>query len=359
MKILILINTNFPINSLTYETCTNKYELIGYLMKNYLEAVCESGTEIIINKSYPHIHKKNADGLPEVDHIIFIDKTGFANKNINYFNYIKKFAKYSVNTICESNIYWRGEDACFYLYNGTAGQDNIIPLLYPIDDRIIMPVHLDNVINILIDMPTDEPQKEIFNDQILKYIEFRNEYPGIKFNIKLIDKDNNIYEFNQENKKETLLDTREYHKYIDFICETNVYIMLYKTLNFYRLFELATANAIIATQLDFIPKMIIDKVSAIIYDGTISWDIIIHKLENNVSRENLMNNEYNINTVTNIIHNRIMNYKNETSSTAVFAVSAHPIIKKVLKPTKIMDKIIPTEAPKKKQRIFIQKNFNQ
>ncbi|ARF11435.1 hypothetical protein Klosneuvirus_1_292 [Klosneuvirus KNV1] len=286
MKLLLLANCN-NINTDNIEDCKNRNEIFTFLLKSYLiKMAINNNFEIEVMKCFPYLEYKKTKTIlfPKVDHIIFIDEKGFYDKNLNFINYLHKFAKYTVSTICKNSKYLAGEDLMFNYIKCDIPDNKVVNVKPPCDKFLYDSRKEEDIIYILFNEPESpfdiiQPKitekKQILSE--LKAIMEENPTTQFKFAsintklIKFIDNDNNI------------LEIKQFVSYTDYIYElskANIYFMNDKCQDIYKLYELSMCDTLIVTNNKYISDTLKNELEIISFDKFIDWKIIFDKINN-------------------------------------------------------------------------------
>lgn len=315
MKILLLSNCN-NINTNNIEDCKNRNEIFTFLVKSYLMKIADiNDLEISVMKCFPTVNYKNlkANLFPKVDHIIYIDEKGLYDTNIYFTNYLHKFAKYTVSTICKNSKYFAGEDIMFSYIKSDILNNKIVYVKPPCDKYLYDTRKEDNTIYILfneLESPFDfidsNLEERLYILSELKTIIENNPETQFKFAsintklIKFIDINNNV------------LEVKQFTSYIDYIYElskANIYFMTEKCQDLYRLYELSMCNTIIVTNDKYISNAIKNELDIITFKTDIDWNIIFDKINTHSIRNNMIT-DY---SWENVINSILDNYTKYTS----------------------------------------------
>ena len=302
MKVQLLLNTNnVNINSLS--DCKTKTELFAFMIKTHIKKLDEQ-IELSINKCFPctemksTFKKKTINNFKKVDHIIFLDDSGFYRKHMTFINHLKKYSS-TISTICEHSKFYNGEDAMF-IYNNLLTNKNIHYIPTPLDENIYTSSKLKNTIYILLDK---NPDKFILN-QIYNLISVNYLNNEISFIIGVINKTRidfiNISVNGNSDVFFNITKSIRFNSYMEYISElskANLFISaneINKINDIYLLYELAMCNTLNVSKQGLIERNIIDELDLCIFDESIeiNWREVFTKLDTYNIREKLITNHY-------------------------------------------------------------------
>lgn len=290
MKLLLLANCN-NINTSNIEDCKNRNEIFVFLLKSYLIKIADKNNlEVDVIKCFPNMkYKKMKINLfPKVDHIIFVDEKGLYDADYHFIHYLRKFAKYTVSTICKNSKYLAGEDIMFNYIKCNINNDKIINVNPPCDTNLYNSRKEEGLIYILFNEP--ETVFDKLHPMIAERIKILSELKTIMEDnpttlfkiasinthmIKIIDANNNI------------LDTIQFKSYIDYIYElssANMYFMADKCHDIYKLYELSMCNTLIISNIKYINTSIKNELDIITFGQSVDWEIIFERISEKVNK---------------------------------------------------------------------------
>jgi len=242
MKILLLSNCNNS-NPSKLDDCITKTELMIYLIKQHIQEIPD--IKLITSKCYPTLSNSKLNCYPLVDHIIFINPTGFYNIKNKFYNQIKNNSKYTISTICDNIKFSTYEDITFTIDQCTY-HNKLAHMVPPLDTLIYAPRQENNILCVLLSRPPI--MMDLYNTDIPYILE---KFIKTKFNVPVkiglidqksvdwIDADGNISE------------TTNFELYIDFVYEiskANIFFLTHKSLDKFLLYELSMCNTLIVSK---------------------------------------------------------------------------------------------------------------
>jgi hypothetical protein len=301
MKILLLICSKYQTIELSYDKHDNYFELLLYHIKSYfidnpnneiqiITMNCNYNIKMIETRIYPY------NSFPYVDHIILLDKDGFYKRD-EFYNYIKKYVKYSISSICHSNKYKSNEHHKFYFKKIGSNNKNEIKIPIP---YISYPFNLlmstsseynyfntENVPKLNIYVITHTVQK-MSNYLINKLNKLCENNIDIIINITVKDT-HHLYNYKLDEFTE--IDNIEYSNMIHFYQKQDVCI-IENNIDYVELINIAMNNVVVVTDETIINQDLINKYNFITFKNTnnkkkFNWSAIFNKMRN----KNIISNE--------------------------------------------------------------------
>lgn len=305
MKILIL-TTEDHTDLDNIKKCRSHSEILIFLLKHYCDEF--NNIEIIIRNCYPYF-KFNVQGsgntsinnFPCVDHIIYINKKGFRDANVTFLSYLKKYAKYSVVSFCDSDKYYCGEDLLIS-YNNRLANVNYLQVKPLIDIEIYTPQKRKDHIQILL------PKSNMLNCIYL------NELNKIMNKLKTLIQNNKDFTFTLAFISTTQIDyidthskiikTKKFDCYVDYIYElsqSNMLFLYYPNDNPYIIYEAAMCNTLTICKNDYINWHIKTELDVFTYDTDFDLEDVFKKLLSYNIHDCLRKKGYSFESIMNTI----------------------------------------------------------
>jgi len=315
IKLLLLINSNNK-EFTSIEKCRTRSDFIGFMLKNHFAKM--DNVDVSLKKCYPNVkvnYKSNEaiHVFPYVDHIIFIDETGFYSKNVSFVDNLRKYSKYSVTSLCKGGKFYCGEDIMFSYIKDVIGYS--VYMDPPFDQYIYAPRKQNNIIYILLSKP-DVISKQL-NIKEINYVltKIKSVIDGtnskkLEFKIGLI----NGTSIDYINTDMNVLISKQFEMYIDYIHElskANMYILTDMINDTYRLHECAMAGTLIVSNSNYIQNDLAQKLNIYTYTDELVWNDLFKALSTNKLRLSLIDAEYNWDKYAQEIINKLKEYEEQ------------------------------------------------
>jgi len=303
MSILLLTNYSDDIENMTIDDCVNRIDYLAYHVFNSLKAI----PNVIINIRQICTNMKVSTysispfDFPTVDHIIYINKTGFKGMNPTFVTFIKSFARCSISSISDGIKNLTPYDNIVFSYSKkvydpamTIGTHKEIGLHGIIGNiKLYEPAKMQKMIYILIQKSYSVELDLIINK--IKLLIDTNKSNDISFMIGLLSDesvdmiildDHDNYDNNYK-----ISETKYFNKYVDYLDEirkADMYFIVSNQYDTLMLYELALANVLIISNIRYVNYYLINKLNILTYEYTrIMWDDIFKAFYENVIRDEL------------------------------------------------------------------------
>lgn len=274
--------------NITMDTCKTRIEFFACMIQMILPNVTIKNSSQRINNTQ------------NIDHIIFINETGFYYENKNLINNFKQISKTGVSTFAISNKYFTNENIMFGITKNISNPKYIYTLP-PLNNDIYIN-RQNSCITIHFDIC-----KELYNDTMVKFCESIKNL-NLDFDImfcSLNTKMVNYYDINLN-----LIETIVFETYIDYVNEiskANMFIITNICNDIYKLYEYCMCNVLILSNDTFIPKNIIDELNVFVYGNIneINWGNVFDIMHNLNIRNTMIMEGYTWDSFVNIIIDNI------------------------------------------------------
>jgi len=273
MSVLILINTE-KLKIKNIDDCITRDEVFAFLLYKYLKG---KGMKVTIRKCYPNVAMRrdvirnlSVNNFNFVNHIVFVNETGFAKVDSYFLVHLRKFAK-NVYSLCSNSKFYRGEDLLFTFFVTLSG-DNIVGMKPGCDPYLYDVGKLSDALYFLFVKPDDgnnDIYLNYFNGMLEKLNAWakRNVEYGLVLLIGELDRGKGIRYIDTEGNTigEQIFDS--YGDYIAELVKCNVCFVYYRCIDFYFFYELGMCDVTIVSRTEFVGPDLIERLGIVVVDG--------------------------------------------------------------------------------------------
>lgn len=259
MNILLMIKSD--LDNITIETCHTRMEFFACMFNMVLP------NTIIKNSS------QKVNNLQNIDHVVFINETGFYYENKNLINNFKQISKTGVSTLAISNKYFTTENLMFGITKNVSNPKYIYSLP-PLSSDIYINRQTSSI------MIHFDICKDLYDVALVKFCE---SIKNLNLDVDIIFCSLNTKMGNYYDIDLNLIETIVFDTYIDYINEiskANMFIVTNICNDIYRLYEYCMCNVLIISNGTFIPSNIIDELDVYCYDNIddVCWSDVFDKM---------------------------------------------------------------------------------